>query len=247
VPGTLYAELNVTRPPFDDLRVRRALNLAIDRAHLVALLGGAESATKTCQLLPPGLAGYRPICPFTASPSASGAWTAPDLARATRLIAASGTRGIAVTVLGWRFHRKIARYLVDLLRKLGFRSHAAELGPSSFDPDRWRGAHPVLLAIAGWVADSPQAAGFLEGIVGCGNRNNVSGFCDRGIDAAIAHAQTAGGDAGVAWQAVERRIAREAPVVPLQNPREVVITARRAGNVQFHPFDGVLLDRIWVR
>jgi hypothetical protein len=35
-------------------------------------------------------------------------------------------------------------------------------------------------------------------------------------------------------------------VVPLTTRRYVVVTSSRAGNVQFHPFDGVLLDQAWV-
>jgi len=56
--GTEYAFLNVTRPPFDDPRIRLALNLAVDRARVVDLLGGTDAAGATCQILPLG-------CPAT--------------------------------------------------------------------------------------------------------------------------------------------------------------------------------------
>src|SRR3954451_5168348 len=87
VPFTEYAWLNVKAPPFDDPRVRRALNLAVDRARVVDLTGGRDAGSPTCQLLSPGLPGYRPICPFTASPSPAGAWTKPDRAEGRRLVA----------------------------------------------------------------------------------------------------------------------------------------------------------------
>jgi hypothetical protein len=35
--------------------------------------------------------------------------------------------------------------------------------------------------------------------------------------------------------------------VPLVDPRWAVVTSPRAGNVQFHPQSGPLLDQIWVR
>jgi peptide/nickel transport system substrate-binding protein len=74
VPITDFVQLNTTRPPFDDVRVRRAFNFAIDRRRLVALYGGADLARPTCQVLPPGIPGYRPYCPFTRrlNPRAAG-------------------------------------------------------------------------------------------------------------------------------------------------------------------------------
>jgi len=93
-----YFFLNTRAPPFDDLRVRHALNLAVDRGAAVKLLGGRRLAVPACQLLPPGMPGYRPYCPYTVHPNPAGTWIAPDLARARALVRASGTKGMRVTV-----------------------------------------------------------------------------------------------------------------------------------------------------
>ena len=96
--STLWMFLNVRRPPFDDPRVRKAINFATDRAALVELYGGPAAAAPTCQIVPGAFSGFSPYCPYTAAASRGGGWTAPDVERARRLIAASGRAGASVTV-----------------------------------------------------------------------------------------------------------------------------------------------------
>ena len=119
--GTVFVFLNVERRPFDDVRVRRALNYAVDRRR-VSVLHGAAFARPTCQVVPPTVPGYRPYCPYTVEPGASGDWTAPDLTKARALIRASGTRGQTVVVWSTAVFRRESVYLVGLLRHLGYQA-----------------------------------------------------------------------------------------------------------------------------
>ena len=100
-PATGYrVSLSRTRAarPSHDIRVRRALNYAIDRQKVADLDGGPDRCIATCQIVAPTVPGYRRFCPYTIAPDGSGDWKAPDLAKARALIAASGTKGERITV-----------------------------------------------------------------------------------------------------------------------------------------------------
>ena len=88
--------LNTRIAPFNDIRVRRALNYAIDRAKIARLLGPYNQPS--CQTLPPYLPGYRPYCPYTLDPNPTGAWHAPDVAQAEHLDRDIRTRGTPITI-----------------------------------------------------------------------------------------------------------------------------------------------------
>ena len=254
-PGGGWMFLNVRQPPFDDPRVRQAVNYAVDRAKLIELYGGPQAADTTCQIVSPGLPGYSPYCPYTADPAPGGGWTAPDLDRARRLVAASGRAGASVTVhVGVEESRRAGPYFVSLLRKLGFHARL-HVVPSNLDyfaevqrrNSRWQ------MGWFGWAPDYMSASTLLDPTFSCTARgdpklHNASRVCDARLDAALGRARAAApDDAPAAWAAVDRRIVDLAAALPYVNQRFLIFVSKRVGNVTFHPMYQTLLDQIWVR
>jgi peptide/nickel transport system substrate-binding protein len=261
---TWYVALNTRSAPFDDLRVRRALNFAVDRNHLAELLGGTTQAEISCQILPPNFPGYHPYCPYTIHPNPTGAWSGPDLAQARRLVRASGMAGTPVVVWSTSdpsvpFVSRIGPYLVDVLRSLGFRSslHSVPSAQTYFSR-LYDGMFPFQIAASGWIADYLSASSFIEPQLTCRSyvrgsmqNGNAARFCDPAIDARARDAdqteQTDPAAAAEKWAAIDRAITDEAPYLVLANPVGIDILSKRVGNYQRHPQWGLLLDQLWVR
>ena len=255
IPRTTFAFLNTRVSPFDDVRVRRAVSYAADRAAFVSAVGGPDRAQPTCQVLPPNFPGYRPYCPFTLRPGPSGVWSQPDVPKARRLIAASGTRGAKVTVWIPANRRPEGRLLVTLLSQLGYRTRPKYVGSNAYPTI----ADPRLRIQAGvlsWVADYPAASNFIAFFFRCpaqapGANTNPSQFCDPRIDTQIKVAfgleATDPAIAGSLWSQLDREIVDQAPMVPLVNPKQVDFLSSRVGNYEYNPQLGMLLDQLWVR
>ena len=252
--STNYFFLNTRVPPFDDVRVRRAVNVAFDREAFTRLLGRAFAPT--CQILPPNFPGYRPTCPYV-----SGGVTGLD--RARRLVRSSGTAGARVRVWVPSPLAEQGRYMVSVLDSLGYRARLETVRPGpgfgayfSKVTDSRVGAQTGW---SGWVAVYPSAVAFLVPLFSCAaftpasaeRTTNVSEFCDRSIDAQINRAATAQvqdpAAATVLWQQVEQSLLAQAPVVPTINRRNVDFVSERVGNYQYNPQWGVLLDQLWVK
>jgi len=260
IQATVLLFLNTRHPPFDDVRVRRAVNYAVDRAAISSSYG-AGLVQPTCQLRPPGTVGFRRYCPYTAAPSRTGEWKAPDLTRARRLVAASGTRGMSVTV--WTYGKnpgfwgQAAAGAVRALEELGYRAsirRAKDLDAyiAKATDEETQG---VQAGMMGWWG-VPRTASSLLTDFRCipsdrPGQYNLSFLCDRRVDAQIARAsrvEATDPDAAVAlWARLDRDIVDLAPWVPLFTPSGASIVSKRVGNYQDNPEWGLLLDQLWVR
>jgi len=245
---TDWLQLNTAAPPFDDIRVRKALNFAIDRAVITRLYGGHLTATPTCQLLPPNVPGYRPYCPYTHAPG-DGRWHAPDLARARALVVASGTRGERVTAYGFvgglPVCTTVMRYTVRVLRELGYRAQAHILPQSSYFKSNWSAVQIACIAAADF-----QPADFFS-IFGCKSPSDNHWFCDRRLDADVQRGRSLEGTnpraANALWTKLDRQVTDGAIFLPLVNPHFYDFVSAR---VKTHPVDpqfGLVVDQASLR
>jgi peptide/nickel transport system substrate-binding protein len=245
--------LNNQTPPFDDVLVRRAVNFAVDRKKIAALLRG--EGTSTCQILPPAFPGYAPYCPYSRHPDTS--WTAPDFAKSQDLIAESGTAGSRVIVWASRDyfpvlpgHVPVSRYFVRLLDALGYRATLKVVSPEEYDAI-WDPSEHLQMALTPWETDYPAESGLIGPILTCGGSTNYAGFCHPGLDRRMEKATGLQLTDPVAahrlWSRIEHDIVDLAPWVPLVNSLSRDLVSERVGNFQYSPQWGPLVDQMWVR
>jgi peptide/nickel transport system substrate-binding protein len=248
-----FIPLNTRRPPFDDVRVRRALNLAIDRARIVRMYGGPVAATAQCQALPPGLLGYRRYCPYTRRPGPDGAWRGPDLARARRLVAASGTRGTPVDVWGATdvlgVPRGVPAYVASVLRSLGYRTrlHLVPIASIGYAQRR-----TFQLSVDGdWGPDYPLPSALLPKFFGCRGGYGNGYVCDPALDRTMRTASALQlrdpQRAAALWAVVDRDVVDRAYWVPTVMAHSPAFVSARLRNFQYNPIWDFIASQAWLR
>src|SRR5438128_8108545 len=119
--STYYFWMNTTKAPFDDVRVRRAVNYAVDPAALGRIYGGQVAPTH--QILPPGMPGYHR---FDLYPH--------NLVKARRMLAAAAPHDRRITV--WSDdespNKEATEYFAAVLRELGFQVELKVVSSESY-------------------------------------------------------------------------------------------------------------------
>jgi ABC-type transport system substrate-binding protein/DNA-binding SARP family transcriptional activator len=248
-----FLPLNTRLPPFDDVRVRRALNLAIDRRTIARMYGGAFVAVPTCQPLLPGLVGYRRYCPYTRNPSPDGAYHGPDLAAARRLVAASGTRGERIDVWGLTDETIIppgeTAYVADVLRRLGYRVRT-HLLPSAKVTSEMRRSHQISTD-GDWLPAYPAPSSYMIPFFSCGGGLSNRYDCDPALDREMQHALALQlidpKRAAALWATADRRATNLAYWVPTVTDGVVELVSNRVHNYEFQAaYGSFIADQAWL-
>ena len=253
-----YVPMNTRMAPFDNIKVRQAVNFAIDRKALVNLFGGPVLASPICQVLPPGFPGHEPYCPYTKNPGEK--WSAPDMEKAKQLVEESGTKGakVSIVVEDKTVAKSIGVYLQSVMKDLGY---DAELKPISANIQFTyiqNTNNKVQMSVTQWYQDYPAASDFLNILFGCSSFTegsdssiNIAGFCDKGIDAkmqaALAQGVTDPNRANKEWAAIDKLVTDNAAAAALFTPKHLDFVSKRLGNFQFNSQFYFMVTQAWVQ
>jgi peptide/nickel transport system substrate-binding protein len=212
--NTYYFFMNVRQPPFDNLKVRQAVEYAVNREALVRIYGGLGQPTEN--ILPPTYPQYKKhnLYPY-------------NLKKAKQLVAASGDKGMPVTV--WNHDRgtdpKASAYLVSVLNSIGFKAKEKIINSAVYWTTVGNQATKAQIGFADWFQDYPHPLDWMDVLLN-GNRitqthnNNYSNFDDSAVNAKIESLKkqpTLTSSVNAQWAALDQQIMQQAPWVPFMN------------------------------
>jgi len=227
---TGYVTLNVKIKPLNNVKVRQAVNHAIDKDRIVQILNGRADAAN--QPLPPSMPGY----------DTGYTGFAYDVAKAKALLAEAGLANGFSTEL-WTSNTdpnpRIAQSIQEDLAKVGIKAsikslaqaNVIEAGSSGKAPMVWSGG-------MAWIADFPDPSNFWGPILGCGGAVpggwNWSQYCNKTLDAEAVKADAMTDPAKAderqkLWGSVFTRAMDEAPWVPIFNEKRITMKSSRLG------------------
>ncbi|PYE43533.1 peptide/nickel transport system substrate-binding protein/oligopeptide transport system substrate-binding protein [Rhizobium sp. PP-F2F-G20b] len=249
---TGYVTLNTKVKPFDDLKVRQAVNMAINKERITRILNGR--ATPANQVLPPLMPGY----------DKNYTGYVYDVAKAKALLAEAGLADGFETILystNTDPQPRIAQAIQQDLAAIGVKAEVRALAQSNvIAAGGTEGEAPMIWSGGmAWIADFPDPSNFYGPILGCAGAVpggwNWSWYCNADLDkraiAADAMSDPAkASERTAAWQKIFTDIMADAPWIPVTNERRVVAKSPRMGgedNIYIDPTRVINYDAIFVK
>ena len=240
---TGYLTLKTTLPPFDNLKVRQAVNMAISKDRIVRIINGR--AVPANQPLPPAMPGY----------DKDYKGYVYDVEAAKKLLADAGfAKGFdtELYVMNTDPQPRIAQAIQQDLAKIGVRVQIKSLAQanviaagSSKDqaPMVWSGG-------MAWIADFPDPSNFYGPILGC--EGAVDGgwnwalYCNKTLDALASKADSMAkpeqqAERAALWKKIFIDVMADAPWVPIFNEQRFTVRSSRMGGA-----DALYVDPVHV-
>ncbi len=250
---TGYITMNVKIKPFDQLAVRKAVNMAINKDRIVRIINGRAKPTN--QPLPPAMPGYaHDYVGYTY-----------DVEQAKQLLSEAGLREGFTTqlyVANTDPQPRIAQAIQQDLSKIGIKVEIKALAQANVIAAGGEADQAPMIWSGGmaWIADFPDPSNFYAPILGCAGAVdggwNWSWYCNEELDDTAAKADAMVKPEQQAeriklWEGIYTDIMADAPWVPVFNEQRFTIRSSRMGgddNIYVDPVHvPVNYDYVWVK
>ncbi|WP_350277294.1 ABC transporter substrate-binding protein [Kribbella sp. HUAS MG21] len=235
---TTYMGLNTTKKPLDNVKVRQAINLAVNKQTVRDAVGGSTLAEIATSIQPPTVAGRVDYDPYP-SPDHKG-----DVEGARKLLTEAGFADGFTMTLDTRAQPKMQAMAVAIqqaleplkitvkINTIDTATYYEVIGTTSQQHDA---------AITGWCPDWPSGATFLpplfdgRNITPKGN-SNLAQLNDPGVNAKIDEISkiTDVQAANTAYGELDKQIMALAPVVPLLYEKVLMLVGTNIGGAYLH-------------
>ena len=218
--NTFYYFMNNRVAPFDNLKVRQAVNFAINREALVRIYGGL--ATPTENILPPTYPQYKKLNLYPY-----------NLAKAKSLIKAAGATGAAVTI--WTDNNESRRapeagqYLQGVLKSIGLNAKLKEINAAVYWTTVGNQATKAQIGFADWFQDYPHPLDWFDVLLNGGritqtHNNNYANFNDSAVNAkidALKKEPVLTSSVNSQWAGVDKAVMQQAAWAPYINQQGI--------------------------
>ena len=227
---TGYVTMNVKTPPFDNVKVRQAVNHAINKERIVRIINGR--AVPANQPLPPSMPGY--------AKDYQGYAYDPEKAKA--LLAEAG-QGSGFTTELYAMNTdptpRIAQAIQQDLAAIGITAEIKALAQANVIEAGGNGSAPMIWSGGmAWIADFPDPSNFYGPILGCGGAVqggwNWSWYCNEELDNQAAEADAMFDPAQKTereekWRGIFLKIMEDVPWAPVFNEQRFTMRSPRMG------------------
>ncbi|OWJ65715.1 peptide ABC transporter substrate-binding protein [Inquilinus limosus] len=228
---TGYITMNVKAKPFDDVRVRQAVNMAINKDRIIRIINGRAKPAN--QPLPPSMPGY----------AADYKGYAYDVEGAKKLMAEAGQGSGFTTdlyVANTDPQPRIAQAIQQDLAQIGIKAEIKALAQANVIAAGGDEKQSTMIWSGGmaWIADFPDPSNFYGPILGCGGAVpggwNWSWYCNEDLDKRAAEADAIADPAKTAereakWRDIFLDVMKDAPWAPVFNEQRYTIRSERMG------------------
>ncbi len=240
---TGYVAMNVTMKPFDNVAVRQAVNMAINKDRIVKLIN--DRAVPANQPLPPAMPGY----------DTSYKGYAFDVEGAKAKLKEAGLEAGFETdlyVMNTDPQPRIAQAIQQDLATIGIKVNlkSQDMGTVIAAGGKKDGAPMIWSGGMAWIADFPDPSNFYTVILGCGGAVeggwNWSWYCNEALDKRAREANAItdpakAGERAIAWGKIFTDLMADAPWAPVFNEKAYVVHSKRVAGP-----NGIFADPIHI-